>query len=102
VDGGGAVLILVAGIAGVVVIGRMSGVGPFGQETYLVEHTDYQSPPTNPDDVLTDDQLEDRPAPAFDPALADRRPLGHKGAWLLNASAAVVRAVCWSARENLG
>jgi len=63
-----------------------SGNNPF---TYEVERTEYKSPPEN-DDPLSDDRLEDK-QPAFDAALVDRRPLGKDGAWLLNASAAVIK-----------
>ena len=48
------------------------------------EH-DYRAPAPRADDQLTDDRLDDRPAPAFDAALVDRRLLGE---WRLNASAA--------------
>jgi hypothetical protein len=54
----------------------------------LTTELDYRNPETRADDGLADDRLEDRPAPAFDPGLVDRRPLG---GWRLNASAAVVR-----------
>jgi hypothetical protein len=62
---------------------------PF-RETYTTEHTDYQPPPPPADDVLTDDTLEGK-NPAFDPTRIDRRPLGAKGEWLINHSAAVMR-----------
>src|SRR5262249_44713751 len=57
---------------------------------YVTEHTDYHSPPTPADDPLADDTLEDK-QPAFDAARVDRRPLGAKGEWLINNSAAVFR-----------
>ena len=57
---------------------------------YVTEHTDYRSPPTPADDPLADDTLEDK-QPAFDAARVDRRPLGAKGEWLINSSAAVFR-----------
>jgi hypothetical protein len=60
------------------------------KDTYEVEHTDYQTPQARPDDVLTDDQLEDKKPTPFDPERVDRRPEGHKGEWLVNASAAVL------------
>jgi len=58
-------------------------------ETYEVELTDYHAPPQS-DDFLADDRLDDK-KPAFDATLVDRRPLGKDGAWLLNASAAVIK-----------
>jgi hypothetical protein len=61
------------------------------QETYEIERTEYQLPKPEADDVLTDDQLQDKKATPFDPTLVDRRPLGKDGAWRLNASAAIVR-----------
>jgi hypothetical protein len=57
--------------------------------TYEVEYTDYK-PPADADDGLTDDRIEDK-HPAFDAAVVDRRRLGQDGAWMLNASAAVIR-----------
>ena len=62
---------------------------PF-RETYTTEHTDYRPPPPPADDVLTDDTLEGK-NPGFDPTRIDRRPLGAKGEWLINHSAAVMR-----------
>jgi hypothetical protein len=62
---------------------------PFRQ-TYTVERTDYTPPRPDADDVLTDDSLADK-NPAFDAARVDRRPLGPKGEWLVNNSAAVFR-----------
>src|SRR5438094_251021 len=64
---------------------RLSG------DTYEVEHTDYHPPKPDDADGLTDDRLEEKHPPAFDPTLVDRRPLGQGGAWLLNASAAMLR-----------
>lgn len=54
------------------------------------ELTEYMRPEHKQDDVLIDDRLEDK-KPAFDAAIVDRRPLGPAGAWLLNASEAVIR-----------
>ena len=73
-------VVLIAGIA----LFRPSG------ETYETERTDYKAPAPKDDEVLADDKLDDK-KPAFDAALVDRRPLGDDGAWLLNASAAVMR-----------
>jgi hypothetical protein len=64
---------------------------PPRQQTYTTEHTDYHPPQAEPQDVLVDDRLEDKKPVAFDPALVDRRPLGNKGEWRINASAAVVK-----------
>jgi hypothetical protein len=50
--------------------------------------SDYQPPSPRAEDGLTDDRLEDKPAPPFDPAVVDRRPLDK---WQLNASAAVLK-----------
>lgn len=58
-------------------------------DTFEVERTEYKLPAPKPDDVLTDDRLEDK-QPAFDPTVVDRRPLDWQG-WQLNASAAVIR-----------
>jgi hypothetical protein len=81
-------LLLVA--AGVLAYGVfVAGWGIPYVNTYEVEKTDYNKPPDN-EDLLVDDRLEDK-NPAFDPAVVDRRPLGEKGGWLLNASAAVLR-----------
>jgi hypothetical protein len=55
----------------------------------VIERTDYSIPPAQ-EDVLADDRLDDK-KPAFDPARVDRRPLGPRGEWLVNASAAVLR-----------
>ena len=67
------------------------GPGPGGGgNTYTVEHTDYNPPPST-DDLLTDDRFEDKKPVAFDPALVDRRPLGRDDAWQINASSAVFR-----------
>jgi hypothetical protein len=62
---------------------------PF-RETYTTEETEYHPPKIEPDDVLVDDTL-DAKNPAFSPVLADPRPLGHQGEWLINNSAAVFR-----------
>jgi hypothetical protein len=85
----GAVILL--GAAGAIVYGVIQGWPIPGVNTYTTEHTEYKPPTPPADDVLTDDLLEDKTPPAFDPALVDRRPLGEKGAWLLNASAAVIK-----------
>src|SRR5262249_13924364 len=63
---------------------------PFGDATYTIERTDYNPPKQDPQDVLEDDSLLDKKPVAFDPALVDRRPLGEKNEWLVNASAAVI------------
>ncbi|HEV3024673.1 MAG TPA: hypothetical protein VGX76_19490 [Pirellulales bacterium] len=69
--------------------GIVPTVGGGGEgERYEVEITDYLPPPVAADDVLTDDRIEDKKLPAFDPELVDRRPLE---AWLVNSSAAVIR-----------
>ncbi|MEK7270738.1 MAG: hypothetical protein AAB215_07360 [Planctomycetota bacterium] len=52
--------------------------------------TEYGKPPRDESVALVDDRLEDK-NPAFDPALADPRPLGE---WSLNASAAVLNLDC--------
>ncbi len=65
-----------------------SGAGP--EKTYEIERTDYKTSEPREDEVLVDDKLDDK-KPAFDQTLVDRRPLGADGAWLLNASAAVLR-----------
>jgi hypothetical protein len=57
---------------------------------YDVEFTDYKAPNSSDDEQLADDRLEDK-KPAFDEAVVDRRPIGDDRAWLLNASAAVIR-----------
>jgi len=59
--------------------------------TYEVEQIDYQPPPPAGEEVLVDDQLEEKTPLVFDPTQVDRRPLGAKGEWLVNASAAVLR-----------
>ena len=72
----------------------VAGVGLFSSnrrtETYETERTDYRAPEPKDDEVLADDKLDEK-RPAFDAALVDRRPLGDDKAWLLNASAAVMR-----------
>jgi hypothetical protein len=60
------------------------------KEVYEVELTDYKPASSSDDDQLADDRLEDK-KPTFDEALVDHRPIGENGAWLLNASAAVIR-----------
>src|SRR5262245_13734204 len=75
--------------------GQSSGSGGAGAGgkrpgTFEVEHTDYHPPKADADDLLADDKLEDK-NPAFDPAVVDRRPLGKKGEWQVNSSAAVLR-----------
>jgi hypothetical protein len=87
----GAVLVLAAGAGGLLAYRWLQRGSLFGGETYEIEHTDYHPPPAPAEEVLTDDRLEDRAPLSFDPAVVDRRPVGHKGEWLLNASAAVVR-----------
>ena len=62
---------------------------PF-RNTYEIERTDYHPPAASPNDELADDLLDDK-NPAFDAARVDRRPLGAKGEWLINNSAAVFR-----------
>jgi hypothetical protein len=73
------------------------GVGALGfvayyfistKDTYEVERTDYKAPTHDPLDVLTDDRLEDKTPPLFDPALADRRELN---GWLVNSTAAILQ-----------
>jgi hypothetical protein len=65
-----------------------SGTGP--EKTYGIERTDYKTPEPGEDEALVDDKLDGK-KPAFDQTRVDRRPLGADGAWLLNASAAVLR-----------
>jgi hypothetical protein len=60
----------------------------FTKDTYEVERTDYQPPTHDPLDVLTDDRLEDKTPPPFDPTLTDRRELN---GWLVNSSAAILQ-----------
>jgi hypothetical protein len=84
-------LVVAAGGALLAYRGLQHGNSILGRDTYEVEVTDVKPPPVPPDDLLTDDTLEDKSPPAFDPALVDRRPLGPGGEWLLDASAAVVR-----------
>jgi hypothetical protein len=62
--------------------------GAGGKDTYEIELTDYRAPPPPAEDVLTDDQLEDKKPPAFDPELVEHRPLA---GWLVNSSAAVIK-----------
>jgi len=57
---------------------------------WTVERTDYRNPPREPEDLLTDDTLDEK-KPAFDEQLVDSRPLGE---WEVNASAAVIRLDC--------
>ena len=71
-----------------VVIAGIALLRPAG-EPYEAEVTDYKTPAPKDDEALVDDKIGDK-KPAFDAALVDRRPLGD-GAWLLNASAAVLR-----------
>src|SRR4051794_1270671 len=90
-------ILLILGI--LLVVGTAAGLlvyhqrpGPIWEpDTYEVERTEYHPPRLPEKDVLTDDQLEDKKPVPFNPALADRRPLGRDGAWLLNASTAVIR-----------
>src|SRR5438067_250794 len=60
------------------------------QDRETVERTEYHPPKADAEEILTDDRLEDK-TPAFDPSRVDRRPLGPKDEWRLNASAAVLR-----------
>jgi hypothetical protein len=60
------------------------------RETDETEHTEYQPPAPDTADVRVDDRLEDKKA-TFDPARVDPRPLGPKGEWLINNSAAIFR-----------
>jgi len=62
---------------------------PF-RNTDEIERTDYHPPAASPNDELADAVLDDK-NPAFDAARVDRRPLGAKGEWLINNSAAVFR-----------
>jgi hypothetical protein len=57
---------------------------------WTVERTEYHDPPQQPEDVLTDDTLDEK-NPVFDEHLVDSRPLGD---WEVNASAAVIRLDC--------
>jgi hypothetical protein len=85
---------LLFGLAVVLVVGAAAGLVIYRQtrpDTYEVERKEYHPPQANPADVLTDDKLEDKTPLDFDAALADSRPLGRGDAWLVNASAAVVR-----------
>jgi hypothetical protein len=85
-------VLLVAGALAAGLAGYRAWHGPLlGPETYETEHTDYHPPQAEPEEVLVDDRLEDKKPLTFDPALVDRRPLGHTNGWLLNASAAVIR-----------
>jgi hypothetical protein len=68
-----------------------TGQGKPRTETVELEHTDYHPPAAEPEELLTDDRLEDKKPSPFDPALVDRRPFGARGEWLLNSSAAVLR-----------
>lgn len=61
-------------------------VGSSGDPS-TTEVTDYHAPAADPDDVLTDDRLEDKKS-SFDPTLVDRRPLD---GWLVNLSDSVLR-----------
>jgi hypothetical protein len=62
-----------------------------GQDADEIERTEYHVPPAPADDALTDDSLADRQQLPFDAALVDRRPVGWKSDWLLNASSAVTK-----------
>jgi hypothetical protein len=87
------VVLLLGAVGGVLLYFLVSDrqpVWPF-RETYTVEHTEYQPPEPGPEELLTDDRIEDKKPLPFDPVLVDRRPLGNKGEWLINASAAVIR-----------
>jgi hypothetical protein len=87
-------------VAAVVLVGAAAGLAWWlnwgvpptpTAETITVEYTDYKRPQPEPEDALADDRLEDKKATPFDPALVDRRPLGEKGEWRINSSAAVLR-----------
>jgi hypothetical protein len=83
-----AVLLVILGI--LVAIGLVLHFTPLPKpNTFEVEETEYQPSAPDADDNLSDDKLEDKVLPRFDPALVDRRPLEHN--WRLNASAAVIR-----------
>jgi hypothetical protein len=84
------VLLLLFVTAGILIYGiYFEGWAVPWVNTYETEKTEYNPPPAD-EDVLVDDRLEDR-NPVFDPTVVDRRPVGEKGGWLLNASAAVLR-----------
>jgi hypothetical protein len=84
------IALLILALAVVVTAGGLFLFGPLGFDTETTEHVDYHPPANQPEDeVLVDDRLDDK-QPRFDPSLVDRRPLGAKGEWLLNASAAVI------------
>jgi hypothetical protein len=87
-----AALILLAGAGAVIWLVYYDNPNPPWpfRETYTTEHTEYYLPKIEPDDVLVDDTLDDK-NPAFSPDLADPRPLGFQGEWLINNSAAVFR-----------
>ncbi len=85
-------VVFLSAVAGLILYPLVQRSSSFGWlNTYELEHTEYHLPRTEAEEVLTDDKLADKPPPAFDPTRVDRRPLGAKGEWLLNASAAVVR-----------
>jgi hypothetical protein len=69
-----------------------SNLGPDGLWPHVetLERTEYHPPKADAEEILADDRLEDK-TPAFDPSRVDRRPLGPKNEWRLNASAAVLR-----------
>ena len=69
--------------------GSGSGAGGGGDDPNVVtrEITEYHPPQQKPDEILTDDRL-DQKQNTFDPDRVDRRPLGE---WLINQSEAVVR-----------
>lgn len=82
-------VVLVLGLAGA--LGAIAYLVFWGKaNTYEVEKTDYHPPHQEPEEVLVNDKVDDK-KPPFDPDLTDSRPLGDKGEWLLNASAAVLR-----------
>lgn len=81
-------LLMAVGVLAVVFAGRLNEHGNPFQETDTTWHT--RKTPASAPDLLADDKLADK-KPAFDPALADTRPLTdgtHR--WQLNTSAAVL------------
>jgi hypothetical protein len=79
---------LAAGLAFALLAGLVGcGIPGIDPNVVVIEHTDYNPPPSKDDDGLADDKLEDKKN-QFDPDLVDRRPLGD---WLINQSEAVIR-----------
>ena len=62
----------------------MTLAGCTGDQTIVIERTDYKAPTPSSDDVLADDKFES--APEFDPARIDSRPAEE---WTVNLSGAV-------------